>query len=168
MTAPCCPYGRQEKNYYIANDCIHYDGFYKILNLMFPKFEGAFIGHTSISPFSWCIDVSGANSLQQNYHMKLYSKIAKKMYGNILKLYQNIYRRTGSYPTHQITALHILKWFDLIIFEKANEILNYDIGPAKPLILENGDSIQIDVSRIQAYTFLTKKIKRANKTWQLD
>lgn len=149
-----------KKNYYIANDCIHYDGFYKILNLMFPKFEGAFIGHTSISPFSWCIDVSEC----EQFTTKLsHETILKDRQKNVWKHIETVSKYISPNWVVPYSSDYCFAHLEMIrfnyFFEKANEILNYDIGSAKPLILENGDSIQIDVSQFKLTHSSQKKSK---------
>jgi hypothetical protein len=138
------------KNYYISNDCIHYDGFYKILNLMFPHFEGAFIGHTSISPFSWCVDVSACEQFTIKLsHENVLKDRQKNVWNHIETVSKYISPRWVVPYSSDFYFVHTeMIHFDRY-FEKANEILNYDLKSAKPLILENGDSIRTEEDLFQ-------------------
>ncbi len=128
------------RNFYVANDCIHFDAVYTLISHMFGAIEGAFIGYAAINPRTWCTDYSELETMT-----------------NPLSIFETTRGKQDQVWDHLVRCVRFLKpkWVhpyasdyrflnrDLVhhndTFYEADEIFGLDLGETKPVILNAGD-----------------------------
>lgn len=131
-----------EKRVYLSNDCIHPDSFYFLLKKVYGDFEGAFVGFASVNPYIWnsdyshCVDVPRKFSLdefidqRQETAWQHSAKIAKLLSARWAVPYASSYK----FMTKDLA--HLNKGF-----ASPTEIRRFDLGTARAVCLEHGESL---------------------------